>query len=230
MTAVLYIGNRNYSSWSMRGWLLARTGGLAFTEQLIPLNQSDSAEKAARISPSGLVPCLHVDGLVVWDSLAIAEYLHERFPDAGIWPRAPAPRAAARSICAEMHSGFSALRKALPMDIRRRHPAGRLSEPVGVEIRRINRIWAECRARYGDRGDFLFGDWSGADCQFAPVVMRFRSYGIEQPDPILRRYMAAVCEWRPVAEWCLAAQSEPWHIEYEVPGAAGAPEATPGGS
>jgi len=214
---VLYVGNRNYSSWSMRGSLLVRLSGLEYQEEVIPLYMPEGRERLLEISPSGRVPCLHIDGLRIWDSLAIAEFLHERFPAAGIWPADPAGRALARCISAEMHSGFTGLRGALSMDIRASQPKTDLPEVVRSEIRRIESIWQDCREKHGAGGDFLFGQWSGADCMFAPVVSRFRTYGVGLTGAA-RRYADAVWQRPDVQGWVQAAAAEPWEIDFNHPG------------
>lgn len=219
VSATLYIANRNYSSWSLRGWLLARRAGLRFEERLIPLDTPGTQAQILAVSPSGLLPCLHDDGALMWDSLAIAEYLNEKFPAAGIWPAERVRRAHARSISAEMHSGFADLRRAMPMDIRVRKPIAPTA-PVQANLARIGAIWSDCRARYGAGGPFLFGEWSGADCMYAPVAMRMRSYDVA-PDAAAREYMAAVCAQPDVAEWMQAAVVEPWVIDWEAAARAG---------
>ena len=179
MNIRLVIGNRNYSSWSLRAGLLMAQSGLAHEVEVIPLDQADSDKRLSAAGPSGLVPVLHADGLVVWDSLAIAEYLAEQSPAAGIWPADPAARARARSVSAEMHSGFASLRARMPMDMRSRHPP---AEPaLDAEIARVVQIWSDCRETHGRGGDFLFGAWCAADAMYAPVVSRFLTYGVELP-------------------------------------------------
>lgn len=222
MKAMLYIGNRNYSSWSLRGWLLARLSGMNFEERVIPLYTPDTGAQVLAVSPSGLLPCLHRGSAMVWDSYAIAEYLHEHYPQAGIWPGDPAQRAHARSISAEMHSGFADLRRAMPMDIHASKPGRSYSTEVQANLRRIGQIWTECRSRFGAGGEFLFGAWSGADCMYAPVVMRFRSYGVET-NAAAQQYVSAVCAHRDVAEWTSAALAEPWVIDWEAAARAGIP-------
>ncbi len=174
----LVIGNKNYSSWSMRPWLVLRQAGIPFAEVRIPLYRPDSAAELAAWSPSGKVPALHDGDIRVWDSLAICEYLHERFPDKQLWPRDATARAVARSVSAEMHSGFTDLRQNMVMNIRARHPGkGRTPECL-ADIERILAIWADCRARFGGGGDFLFGRFGIADAMYAPVVLRFLTYGV----------------------------------------------------
>jgi glutathione S-transferase len=176
MAYTLLIGNKNYSSWSLRPWLVLTEAGLPFTEQLVSL-QAD-AGKAGRFArlPAGRVPCLDHDGLLVWDSLAICEYLAERHP--GLWPTGTAARAWARSACAEMHSGFGALRSELSMDVRARRPQRRRSPAVLADVARIERLWTETRAHFGVGGPLLFGPFTIADAFFAPVAFRFRTYGV----------------------------------------------------
>ena len=174
----LAIGNKNYSSWSLRPWLLLRQAKIPFDEVLIPLYGPDSAAALAKWSPSGKVPALHDGDIRVWDSLAICEYLHERFPDRQLWPADAAARAVARSVSAEMHSGFGALREHMSMNIRARRPGkGRTPECL-ADIERIVSIWTDCRARFGEGGEFLFGRFSIADAMYAPVVLRFQTYGV----------------------------------------------------
>ena len=185
----LHIGNRNYSSWSMRAWVIMRQAGIDFEETLVRFDSFDADSEFKRqlagLSPTGKVPVLEtvIDGQpqVIWDTLAIAEYLAERFPDRGLWPDAAAPRARARSVTAEMHSGFSALRSAFPMNIEARlHEVGRrvhAERPAVVtDVARVTGLWLDCLS--ASEGPFLFGGFGIADAFFAPIVMRFRSYGV----------------------------------------------------
>jgi glutathione S-transferase len=208
MTLTLVIGNKNYSSWSMRPWVALKGCGIAFDEVMIPLYTG--AEDKARIlafTPSGKVPAL-VDGdVTVWDSLAIIEYAAERFPDAGLWPRDPASRAHARSISAEMHSGFMALRNECGMNLHRPVRAKPLSDDARANIARIQEIWTECRTRYGEIGPFLFGGFSAADAMYAPVVHRFLSYAIELTPPA-RAYMEAMQAQPAFRQWTQEALAE----------------------
>ncbi|MCK9193169.1 MAG: glutathione S-transferase family protein, partial [Nevskia sp.] len=178
----LVIGNKNYSSWSLRPWLALKVAEIPFEEILIPLYQADSKARQLAFSPAGKVPIL-VDGAVtIWDSLAILEYVAEQYPDRGLWPRAIAARAHARSVSAEMHAGFAALRTAMPMNCRATL-AGKGHTPEALaDIARIAAIWGDCRARYGNDGPFLFGAFSNADAFYAPVVTRFLTYGVALPD------------------------------------------------
>jgi glutathione S-transferase len=214
MRAKLYVGNRNYSSWSIRGSLLVRQSGLECDEIVIPLDMAESKARIAEVSPSGRVPVLHVDGLVVWDTLAIAELLHERYPAAGLWPRSAAARAVARSVSAEMHSGFAALRSQMPMDVRGRHAVPRTVE-LDEDIARVDALWNACRAAYGSGGPYLFGAWSAADAMYAPVVSRFRSYGV-QPSPVASAYATAVWEWPALESLAAEAAAEPWSLELGI--------------
>lgn len=179
MSTTLIIGNKNYSSWSLRGWLLCTRSGIEFSESLIPLHQAGSSEAKRDKSPSGLVPALHVDGTVVWDSLAIAEYLAEQFPDAQMWPKDVRKRAIARSVTCEMHSGFAALRNQMPMNIRAMYTDTTIDAALAADIDRIAMLWRECRANYGQGGEFLFGNWSIVDAFFTPVAFRFQTYAVE---------------------------------------------------
>ncbi len=205
----LVIGNKNYSSWSMRGWLAMKQTGLPFEEIVIPLDQDETRHRILEHSPAGKVPVLNHDGRIIWDSLAILEYLAERAPEAGLWPRLVDARAEARCVCAEMHSGFQALRNHMPMNIRESLPGEGRGEGVDDDIRRITDVWRESLRRHGGGGPFLFGEWSGADAFFAPVVSRFNTYGV-QLDDICRTYADRVMAWPAMAEWCEAAKAEPW--------------------
>jgi glutathione S-transferase len=209
--AKLYVGNRNYSSWSIRGSLLVRQSGLPCDEIVIPLDTSDYKAQLAAVSPSGRVPVLYVDDFVVWDTLAIAEFLHERVPAAGLWPRDTAARALARSVSAEMHAGFATLRQQMPMDIRARRSAAVTSE-ARTDIARIEALWTTCRTAHGQGGDYLFGAWSAADAMYAPVVSRFRTYGVAL-GPIAAAYAAAVWEWPAFASLAAEAAAEPWSLD-----------------
>lgn len=187
----LIIGNKNYSSWSMRPWLLMKHFGIPFEERYIPLFAGDYKRQILQYSPSGRVPCLLDGDLAVWDSLAISEYLAERHP--GLWPADPAARAIARSVSAEMHSGFTALRSTLGMNIRRRAPRPIPNPDVQADVDRIIRIWTDCRQRFGvSSGEpFLFGAFTIADAMYAPVCFRFQTYGIT-PEGLAGEYLAAM--------------------------------------
>jgi glutathione S-transferase len=206
----LAIGNKNYSSWSLRAWLTLRQAGVPFQEVLIPLSQPGWTEAVSRWSPSERVPALRHGAVVVWESLAICEYLAETFPEKRLWPEDRAARAYARAACSEMHAGFTALRQAMPMDLRAtdRHGQG-LTPEVAEEIARITAIWRECRTRWGRGGDLLFGRFTVADAFFAPVAARFRTYS-PPIDEVAQAYLKAVFALPAMQEWLAAAQQEPW--------------------
>ncbi|MCA1324265.1 glutathione S-transferase family protein [Herbaspirillum sp. alder98] len=202
----LVIGNKNYSSWSMRAWVAMTAFDIPFKEVRVLLDQPDTAAEIARYTASGTVPVLLDGDIAIWDSLAICEYLAEQFPDRALWPVAADARAIARSICAEMHSGFTGLRRAMSMDIRGRYPGqGRTPEAQG-DIGRICEIWEECLAQFGHH-DFLFGEFSIADAYYAPVVMRFASYQVSLA-PALQAYADRVREHPAVARWIAEALAE----------------------
>jgi glutathione S-transferase len=213
MTLKLVIGNKNYSSWSMRPWLALRANNIAFEEVFIPLYTGDAdKQRILDFTHSGKVPAL-VDGdITIWDSLAIIEYAAERFPQAGLWPEDRASRAHARSISAEMHSGFMALRNECGMNLHRPIKAIALSADARANIARIGQIWTECRARYGKSGPFLFGAFSGADAMFAPVVHRFHTYAIEVA-PQAADYMKTMMALPAFQEWTRAGLAETIVIE-----------------
>lgn len=208
----LVIGNKNYSSWSMRPWLVLRQAEISFKEVRIPLYWPESAAQLTAWSPSGKVPALHDGDIKVWDSLAICEYLHERFPEHQLWPADAAARAVARAVSAEMHAGFGALREAMSMNIRARYPGkGRTPESL-VDIARILAIWTECRARFGRGGDFLFGRFSIADAMYAPVVLRFQTYSVEL-EGAARVYADAMLALPALQDWVADAEAETERIE-----------------
>ncbi|WP_430397996.1 glutathione S-transferase family protein [Ferrovibrio sp.] len=204
---ILVIGNKNHSSWSLRPWLALKAAGLAFEERLIGLRRPETKAEILRYSPSGKLPLLIDGALSVWDSLAICEYVAERAPRAGLWPEAADARAVARAVSAEMHSGFMPLRRDYSMDIARRFP-DQGSPEAKADALRVQEIWRDCRARFGQsRGDFLFGGFGIADCMYAPVVTRFRTYGIAL-DPVSQTYCDAVMAHPAMREWCQAAAQE----------------------
>jgi glutathione S-transferase len=213
MTLKLVIGNKNYSSWSMRPWLALRANDIAFDEVFVPLYTGDAdKQRILAVTRSGKVPAL-VDGdITVWDSLAIIEYAAERFPEARLWPEDRAARAHARSISAEMHSGFMALRNECGMNLHRPVKAIPLSPDARANIARVEQIWTECRQRYGKSGPFLFGAFSGADAMFAPVVHRFRTYAIEVA-PEAAGYMKTMMALPAFQEWTEAGLAETIVIE-----------------
>ncbi|MFT6669589.1 MAG: glutathione S-transferase [Afipia broomeae] len=213
MALTLVIGNKNYSSWSMRPWMALKGTGITFDEIVIPLYTGDAdKQRILDVTRSGKVPAL-VDGdITVWDSLAIIEYAAERFPDARLWPQDVVARAHARSISAEMHSGFMALRNECGMNIHRPIRSKPLSDDARANIARIQQIWTECRARYGGQGPYLFGAFSGADAMYAPVVHRFRTYAIDVTPPV-RDYMETMQANAAFREWSDAALAETLLIE-----------------
>jgi glutathione S-transferase len=213
MALTLVIGNKNYSSWSMRPWLALKAGGVAFDEVFIPLYTGEADKKRILgFSHSGKVPILIDGDVTVWDSLAIIEYAAERFPQIRLWPEDRASRAHARSISAEMHSGFMALRSECGMNLHRPVGAVALSADARADIARIQQIWTECRQHYEKSGPFLFGAFSGADAMFAPVVYRFLTYAIELK-PAAREYMDAMTSLPAFAEWTRAGLAETLVIE-----------------
>ena len=217
----LIIGNKNYSSWSLRGWLACKQSGLAFEEMTVPLYGEDWDEaKRSRdeIAPSsGKVPILWDGDAVAWDSLAIIDYLADKVGRDRFWPKADDARAMARSMVAEMHSGYYPLRRECPMNIRRRVEGVQVSDDARADIVRILTLWAEARARFGKGGPFLFGTFCAADIIYAPVVSRFLTYGIGVPGFAVA-YMQAVWEHEWMQQWVAAAESEDWVIEqFEVP-------------
>ena len=214
MAYQLVIGNKNYSSWSMRPWVLMTHFGIPFEEVRIPLYTAAWREQIRKVSPTGKVPCLIFDGTTVWDSLAIAETLHERHPALGLYPVDPAARALARSVSAEMHSGFSTIRAQMSMNIRHAviHPMA--SEVLRSEVERVQEIFATCLARSG--GPYLFGQFSIADAMYAPVVMRFRSYGVPLGAPC-DAYRNAIVRNPAVSRWISEALAEAETIpDYEA--------------
>lgn len=213
MPRILVIGNKNYSSWSLRAWLALRAAGLDFEELRIPLYVAGAQQAILRHSPAGKVPILHDGDVTVWDSLAICEYAAECAPQAGLWPAERAARAHARAISAEMHAGFAALRSALPMNLRAEGARIPLGPEVQAEIERVVAIWEDCRARFGaaPAEPFLFGAFTIADAMYAPVVTRFHSYGVALP-PVARAYAGAVRALPAMREWTAAGVAEPERI------------------
>jgi len=203
----LVIGNKNYSSWSLRPWLLMRNAQLPFEEVRIPLYTPESKQRIREYAPSGKVPCLLDGALAVWDSLAICEYLAECHPGLHLWPSSTEQRAHARSISAEMHSGFTNLRSRMSMNCRGRFPGHGRTVEVAGEIDRIQRIWGECRGRHAEAGPFLFGRFSIADAMFAPVVLRFRTYEV-QLNPVCRTYADAILALPAMQQWLGEAVAE----------------------
>ena len=203
----LLIGNKNYSSWSLRAWLLLRQLGVEFTERKVSLNDPAWKSKIKAVSPAGCVPVLIHGDMAIWDTFAIAEYLAESFVDLRIWPEDRAARATARSVSAEMHSGFAQLRTWMPMNIEARLPNRGWSLAVQTDIDRIVDIWTDARARFGQDGPMLFGSFSAADAFFAPVVWRFVTYGVELPE-IAQAYVDAVRALEAMKAWQADALAE----------------------
>jgi glutathione S-transferase len=212
----LVIANKLYSSWSMRPWLVLGAFDVPFEETVIPLRQPDTSERIRRYSPTGKVPVL-IDGeAVVWESLAIIEYLAETFPEKAIWPRDKTARAHARAISSEMHAGFQALRQACPMNLGKRFATPALSADTVAAIARVEELWGETRARFGAAGPFLFGDFSAADAMYAPVATRLDTYSIKVA-PETRAYMDAIFSHPSFRAWREAALAEPWTVpDYEA--------------
>jgi glutathione S-transferase len=220
----LIIGNKNYSSWSFRPWIAMKNAGIAFDEVVISLDAPDFKTRLAPHSGTGKVPVLvdgHGDGqqsaaVTVWESLAILEYLAEKFPEKQLWPGDPAARAHARTVAAEMHAGFAPLRRHCPMNMWRPVKQRDLPDDVAANVRRIDALWVDCRARFGAGGPFLFGAFGAADAMYAPVVARFHTYAIGV-GPVARAYMAAVMGLPAWTEWRSAAVEEPWVLPQDEP-------------
>ena len=210
----LVIGNKNYSSWSLRGWLAMKQAGIPFKEVLVDLGEPDFKDTLRSHSKAAKVPVLIDGDLEIWDTLAIIEYLFERCPGAGLWPSDRTARAKARSIAAEMHSSFSALRTHMPMNIRKSLPGWGRELGVQEDINRITEIWRDCRSAATASGDFLFGAWSAADAMYAPVASRFTTYAVEL-DPISAAYVDAVQGSSFFKAWEEEALKEPWIVEMD---------------
>ncbi|MCP5367323.1 MAG: glutathione S-transferase family protein [Hyphomicrobiales bacterium] len=208
----LVIGNKNYSSWSMRPWLALRHAGIDFDERLIPLFDADWPAAIAAVSPTRKVPVLLHGEVTVCETLAIIEYAHDLYPDAGLWPADRTARAVARSIACEMHAGFGALRNHMPVNLRRTDLKGKGRGPgVEADVARVCEIWRDCRARFGAGGDFLFGPFCAADAMFAPVVTRLDTYGVDLDDTCAA-YSRAVLTLPAFQEWRDAALKETWVV------------------
>jgi glutathione S-transferase len=205
----LIIGNKNYSSWSFRPWIAMKAAGIAFEEELISLDAPDFKPRLNAVSGTGKVPTLIDGDIRIWESLAILEYLAEKFPAAKLWPADAAARAHARAISSEMHAGFQPLRKACPMNIWRPVLKRDVGSDVLANVAHIDAMWSECRKRHGQGGPFLFGGFGAADAMYAPVVARFHTYGIDV-SPAVRSYMDAVMALPAWSEWRTAAVKEPW--------------------
>jgi glutathione S-transferase len=209
-TAVLTISSKNYSSWSLRGWLLCRMAGLKFEEEVMSSDDPSTRAELLLLSPSFLVPCLRRNGVKVWDTLAIAEYLAEIAPKAGILPADQAARAHCRAVAGEMHSGFHNLRSALPMNLKAHFPGFKVWTGAQADVDRVAAIWRECLAQYG--GPYLFGELSLADAMYAPVATRFLTYDVKL-DPQCAEYCKTIMSWPAMTEWISAAQLEPDELE-----------------
>ena len=208
----LYIGNKNYSSWSLRAWLAPAHVGIPFEESVIPLLDENWPDAIAAVSPSLKVPVLKHDARVIWESLAILEYLAETFPEARLWPDDVEARAVARAVSAEMHAGFAALRTHMPLNVRKSLPGRGRAEGVEADIERVCEIWRDARARFSADGPFLFGPFTNVDAMFAPVVSRFETYGV-QLDAVCRAYADTILSLDAMRKWSDAARAEPWVME-----------------
>jgi glutathione S-transferase len=216
MALTLIIGNKNYSSWSLRPWIAMKVAGIAFEERLIPLYEPGSREQVLKFSPAGKVPVLIDGDMTVWESLAILEHLAERLPQAGLWPADARARSHARVVANEMHGGFLPLRRSCPMNLWlpvKPRPQG---DEVLDNVRRIDALWSDCRARFGQNGQFLFGAFGAADAMYAPVVSRLHSYGLAV-SPRARAYMDAVMALPAWREWYEAALKESWVMQGNEP-------------
>lgn len=207
MSYHLIIGDKLYSSWSLRGALALDLAGAPYTEELIKLNQPDTRERLLKHSPTAKVPLLKTEHGTIADSLAIAEYLAEQFPDAGLWPKDTAARAQARSACAQMHSGFFAMRNHMPFDLSHDSPLSPMPVDVQADIERMLALWAECRAVAADTGPFLFGGATLADAFFAPIAVRLRTYRVKLP-PADETYINTIYQWPAFKAWQKAGLEE----------------------
>ena len=212
----LIIGNKVYSSWSLRPWIAMKVNGLDFQETVICLKQPDTSAQIAKHSFAGKVPVLKHGNRTIWESLAILDYLADTFPEKTWWPKDPDARAVARSIAAEMHAGFSALRTHMGFNVRRDLKGLGRGAGVDADIARIQTLWNDARRRFGKGGPFLFGAFSNADAMYAPVVTRFKTYGVEL-DPIAQSYCDAVLALPAMKQWYADAAAEPWLIEAYEP-------------
>jgi glutathione S-transferase len=209
MTLTLIIGNKKYSSWSLRPWIAMTVAGIPFAERIIPFETEEFKREVGGVSGTGKVPVLIDGDIRIWESLAILEYLAEKFPAAGLWPKDVAARAHARVVANEMHAGVQAQRNHLPMNVARIVIRRDLLPPVVANVKRIEALWADCRARFGKAGPFLFGAFSNADAMYAPVVSRFHTYAVDVK-PETRAYMNAVMALPAWQQWVAAGIKEPW--------------------
>jgi glutathione S-transferase len=208
----LIMGNKNYSSWSMRPWIAMKVAAIDFEEEIIPLRRPDTKSRVLLHSPAGKLPILVDSTVVIWETMAILEYLHEKFPNAQLWPADPAARAHARSVSNEMHAAFGTLRRGLSMNIKRIPRAVPVTPELQADIDRIVSIWVDCRSRFASQGRFLFGDFCNADAMFAPVVNRFSAYDVAVPDSV-RSYMSDVMALPAWQQWTAEAVSDKWSID-----------------
>ena len=214
MALQLIIGNKNYSSWSFRPWLAMKVAGIAFEETVISLEAADFKTRVRAASAAGRVPVLVDGGVVVWESLAILEYLAGNFSAAGLWPGEVSARAHARAVASEMHAGFVPLRRHLPMNMWRPVKPRALDDGAAADVTRIDAIWRECRAKFGGGGAFLYGAFGAADAMYAPVVSRLHTYDVEV-SAVARSYMSAVMALPAWNEWREAARREPWVLPHD---------------
>jgi glutathione S-transferase len=216
----LVIGNKNYSSWSMRPWVLLQGLGIRFDERMLKFHSREWGEQIGYLSPSGMVPVLWEGeagkGFATWDTLAIAERVQDLYPDLAVWPRDPLARARARSLCAEFHSGFRALRGAMPMNIRGRYPGKGMTPEVAKDIARVGKLWTEARSTFGAKGAFLFGAFGAADAFYAPVATRFVTYGVELTG-VAREYQQALLDAAAVKAWSAEAIKETEFVTEDEP-------------
>jgi glutathione S-transferase len=216
MALTLILGNKNYSSWSLRPWIAMKVAGIAFDEEVIPLYEPGSREQVLKYSPAGKVPVLIDGDHPIWESLAILEYLAEKFPKAGFWPEDTYARSHARVVANEMHAGFVALRRNCAMNMWLPPKPRPQPDEVMADVRRIDALWSNCRARFGHNGAFLFGPFCAADAMYAPVVARLHSYRLEV-DTVSRAYMDAVMALPAWEEWREAALKESWVMKSNEP-------------
>jgi glutathione S-transferase len=216
-TIHLALGNKLYSSWSMRPYVLLKSLGIPFTETVIPMYREDTKARMLEFAPTGMVPALNHDGITVWESLAIMEYVAELHPDAGVWPRDVAARAHARSAAAEMHAGFPALRSSCPVNLSRKFALKDYPDAMWANLARIEALWAECRSRFGATaqpgGPFLYGAYSAADAMYTPVVTRLEHYQIPVK-PETRAYMDTILNHHAYQSWKAEALAEPWYLSH----------------
>lgn len=203
----LVIGNKSYSSWSLRPWLLLKQAAIPFNEIYIPTHTPQTRAAILKHSPAGRVPVLHDENITVWESLAICEYLAEKFPEKDLWPKDLAARALARSLATEMHAGFGALRTHMTMNCRKRFPGKGRTPEVAADIARVQELWNDCRKRYGSGGDFLFGRFSVADAMYAPVATRFKTYEVEL-DKVSAAYRDTILNLPAMRQWYADASAE----------------------